>query len=166
MEHGCDVMAVAFRPDGKEICAAATNGNIHIWDVEMGTQVGLIEGRRDIVGETGLGPFSFTPLFPLFSPSFFCFPSYFPLFSVSSPYYLPCIPSKHVFCFPSRPLRLRRVLASLFAYSYSPFTSPSLSHHPPFTPPSIITILPLLLPTSPPTPPSSLPPPRPHPAPH
>lgn len=50
MEHGCDVLAVAFRPDGKEVCAAATNGNIHIWDVEMGTQVGLIEGRRDIVG--------------------------------------------------------------------------------------------------------------------
>ena len=35
MEHGCDVLAVAFRPDGKEICAAATNGNLHIWDVEV-----------------------------------------------------------------------------------------------------------------------------------
>lgn len=35
MEHGCDVLAVAFRPDGKEVCAAATNGNIHIWDVEV-----------------------------------------------------------------------------------------------------------------------------------
>ena len=35
MEHGCDVLAVSFRPDGKEVCAAATNGNIHIWDVEV-----------------------------------------------------------------------------------------------------------------------------------
>ena len=35
MEHGCDVLAVAFRPDGKEVCAAATNGNIHSWDVEV-----------------------------------------------------------------------------------------------------------------------------------
>ena len=35
MEPGCDVLAVAFRPDGKEVCAAATNGNIHIWDVEV-----------------------------------------------------------------------------------------------------------------------------------
>ena len=35
MEHGCDVLAVAFRPDGKEICAAATSGNLHIWDVEV-----------------------------------------------------------------------------------------------------------------------------------
>eukprot|EP00596_Hydrurales_sp_CCMP1899_P003442 CAMPEP_0119050586 /NCGR_PEP_ID=MMETSP1177-20130426/70734_1 /TAXON_ID=2985 /ORGANISM="Ochromonas sp, Strain CCMP1899" /LENGTH=830 /DNA_ID=CAMNT_0007029157 /DNA_START=526 /DNA_END=3015 /DNA_ORIENTATION=+ len=50
LEHGCDVLAVAFRPDGKEICAAATNGNLHIWDVEEGIQVGLIEGQRDIVG--------------------------------------------------------------------------------------------------------------------
>ena len=87
MEHGCDVMAVAFRPDGKEICAAATNGNIHIWDVEMGTQVGLIEGRRDIVGETGLGPFSFTPLFSLFSPFPLLFPSFLRLFSLFSPLY-------------------------------------------------------------------------------
>jgi WD40 repeat protein len=39
---GCDVLAVAFRPDGKEICAAATNGNLHIWDVEEGIQVGLM----------------------------------------------------------------------------------------------------------------------------
>ena len=42
MEHGCDVMAVAFRPDGKEICTSATNGNLYIWEVETGQQVGLI----------------------------------------------------------------------------------------------------------------------------
>lgn len=49
-EHGCDVLAVAFRPDGKEVCAATTNGNLTFWDVEAGTQVSSIEGRRDIAG--------------------------------------------------------------------------------------------------------------------
>ena len=50
MEHGCDVLACNFRPDGLEICCTATNGNIYIWDVETATQVGLLEGRRDITG--------------------------------------------------------------------------------------------------------------------
>lgn len=50
MEHGCDVMAVAFRPDGKEVCTACTNGIIYFWDVEEGVQLSSIEGRRDIDG--------------------------------------------------------------------------------------------------------------------
>jgi periodic tryptophan protein 2 len=49
-EHGCDVLAVAFRPDGKEIACAAINGNIYFWDVEQGQQISVIEGRRDIAG--------------------------------------------------------------------------------------------------------------------
>ena len=49
-EHGCDVLATAFRPDGKEICTAATNGNLYFWDVETGQQTGIIDGRRDISG--------------------------------------------------------------------------------------------------------------------
>jgi periodic tryptophan protein 2 len=49
-EHGCDVLAVAFRPDGKEICTAATNGNLTFWDVQSGSQVCIIEGRHDIAG--------------------------------------------------------------------------------------------------------------------
>jgi periodic tryptophan protein 2 len=47
-EHGCDVMAIAFRPDGKEICTATTNGLITFWDVDSGSQLGTIEGRKDI----------------------------------------------------------------------------------------------------------------------
>ena len=47
-EHGCDCMAVAFRPDGLEVCTTATNGNIYVWDVVNGSQSCLIEGRRDI----------------------------------------------------------------------------------------------------------------------
>jgi periodic tryptophan protein 2 len=49
-EHGCDVMAVAFRPDGKELCCATTNGNIYIWDVEEGAQLRVLEGRADLSG--------------------------------------------------------------------------------------------------------------------
>lgn len=49
-EHGCDVLAVAFRPDGKEVCCATTNGNITIWDVQEATQVTVIEGRDDLIG--------------------------------------------------------------------------------------------------------------------
>lgn len=47
-EHGCDVMAIAFRPDGKEVCTATTNGLITFWDVDSGSQLGTIEGRKDI----------------------------------------------------------------------------------------------------------------------
>ena len=39
MEHGCDVLAMCFRPDGKEVCTATTNGCLNIWDVETGSQV-------------------------------------------------------------------------------------------------------------------------------
>ena len=49
-EHGCDVLACAFRPDGKEVCCSATNGNLYFWDVEAGAQVCIIEGRHDISG--------------------------------------------------------------------------------------------------------------------
>jgi periodic tryptophan protein 2 len=27
-EHGCDVLGVAFRPDGQEVCTSATNGKL------------------------------------------------------------------------------------------------------------------------------------------
>lgn len=50
LEHGCDVMAVAFRPDGREVCTTCTNGVIYVWDVEEGVQLSSIEGRRDIDG--------------------------------------------------------------------------------------------------------------------
>ena len=28
-EHGCDVLGVCFRSDGKEVCSSATNGEFH-----------------------------------------------------------------------------------------------------------------------------------------
>eukprot|EP01035_Chromulina_nebulosa_P018512 gene18512-24229_t len=50
MEHGCDVLALAFRPDNKEMATCCVNGNIYIWDLETSEQIRCIEGRRDISG--------------------------------------------------------------------------------------------------------------------
>lgn len=49
-EHGCDVLAVACRPDGREVCCATTNGNLNVWDTDSGQRVRTIEARRDISG--------------------------------------------------------------------------------------------------------------------
>ncbi|KAJ7064813.1 quinon protein alcohol dehydrogenase-like superfamily [Mycena amicta] len=45
-----DVLAVAFRPDGKELAASSLDGQIAFFDVEQGKQTNLIEGRKDISG--------------------------------------------------------------------------------------------------------------------
>ena len=31
-----DVLAIAFRPDGRELCSAALDGNLYFWDVYNG----------------------------------------------------------------------------------------------------------------------------------
>ncbi|KAG2225208.1 hypothetical protein INT45_009537 [Circinella minor] len=49
-QHQNEVLAVAFRPDGREIAASTLDGQIAFWDVENGKQVGSIEGRKDISG--------------------------------------------------------------------------------------------------------------------
>jgi periodic tryptophan protein 2 len=49
-EHGCDILSVAFRPDGKEIACTATDGNIYFWNTDSGEQIKVIEGRRDLAG--------------------------------------------------------------------------------------------------------------------
>lgn len=36
LEHSCDVLALAFRPDGKELCTATLDGMLHFWDVTSG----------------------------------------------------------------------------------------------------------------------------------
>eukprot|EP00727_Mastigamoeba_balamuthi_P008301 m51a1_g4093 hypothetical protein (875) ;mRNA; r:68447-71634 len=50
LELGSDGLALAFRPDGKELCTTSINGNITFWDHENGVQLGTIEGRDDISG--------------------------------------------------------------------------------------------------------------------
>ncbi|KAJ3127408.1 hypothetical protein HK098_006397 [Nowakowskiella sp. JEL0407] len=45
-----EVLALAFRPDGKEVAVSSLNGNITFWDLSTGTEVSSIEGRKDISG--------------------------------------------------------------------------------------------------------------------
>jgi periodic tryptophan protein 2 len=50
LSHTADVLAVAFRPDGKELVSATLEGNLNFWNVSEGQLKGVIEGRRDIQG--------------------------------------------------------------------------------------------------------------------
>ena len=45
-----DVLSVAFRPDGKELAASSLDGQIMFFNVELGRQTNVIEGRKDISG--------------------------------------------------------------------------------------------------------------------
>ena len=42
------VVAVAYRPDGRELAVAALNGQVTFWDVQSASQSGSIEGRADL----------------------------------------------------------------------------------------------------------------------
>ncbi|GJE96823.1 WD40 and Utp12 domain-containing protein [Phanerochaete sordida] len=45
-----DALALAYRPDGKEIAVSTLDGQIMFFDVDQGKQTSVIEGRRDISG--------------------------------------------------------------------------------------------------------------------
>ncbi|BGP02615.1 putative WD repeat protein [Rhodotorula toruloides ATCC 204091] len=45
-----DALALAFRPDGKEVAVSTLDGQISFWDVKNGVQRTLIEGRKDVSG--------------------------------------------------------------------------------------------------------------------
>ncbi|KAJ1535352.1 hypothetical protein HK096_002733, partial [Nowakowskiella sp. JEL0078] len=45
-----EVLAIAFSPDGKEFAVSSLNGHISLWNVSSGTQIGNIDGRKDITG--------------------------------------------------------------------------------------------------------------------
>lgn len=47
---GSDVLDVAFRPDGKQLCSSERNGNLVFWNVQRSTRDATIEARRDAVG--------------------------------------------------------------------------------------------------------------------
>ncbi len=49
-KHKSDALAVAFRPDGRQVCAATLDGQLTFWNVKQGKQDGYIQGRRDITG--------------------------------------------------------------------------------------------------------------------
>ncbi|XP_073988870.1 periodic tryptophan protein 2 homolog [Rhodnius prolixus] len=44
-----DCLAVAYRPDGKEIAVASLDGQISFFDPKSGSQVGFIEGKNDLI---------------------------------------------------------------------------------------------------------------------
>ncbi|GIM02141.1 hypothetical protein Vretimale_6840 [Volvox reticuliferus] len=50
LDHRHEVLAVAMRPDGRQLAAAAADGSIYMWDPVEGQLQGTIEGRRDIRG--------------------------------------------------------------------------------------------------------------------
>ncbi|KAH9941703.1 WD40 repeat-like protein [Epithele typhae] len=50
LQLSADVLAVAFRPDGKELAVASLDGQVMFFDVNAGKQTNLIDGRRDISG--------------------------------------------------------------------------------------------------------------------
>ena len=45
-----DGLAIAFSPDGSEVCAASLDGQLTFWDVKNGKQLSVLECRRDISG--------------------------------------------------------------------------------------------------------------------
>ncbi|EEB05556.1 U3 snoRNP-associated protein Utp1 [Schizosaccharomyces japonicus yFS275] len=45
-----DVLSIAFRPDGKELCVATLDGQLSFWDVDNARQLSLIDGRKDLSG--------------------------------------------------------------------------------------------------------------------
>ena len=50
LHHAADVVCVAYRPDGKEICTGTIGGLLSIWDVEHARLKYEIDGRNDIAG--------------------------------------------------------------------------------------------------------------------
>ncbi|TFK22112.1 WD40 repeat-like protein [Coprinopsis marcescibilis] len=45
-----DVLAVTFRPDGKELAVSSLDGQITFFDIPDGKQTNVIEGRKDVSG--------------------------------------------------------------------------------------------------------------------
>jgi periodic tryptophan protein 2 len=45
---GTNVLCVAFRPDGRELCSAGLDGHLCFWNVDSGVQTRAIDGRRDL----------------------------------------------------------------------------------------------------------------------
>ncbi|KAI8085126.1 WD40 repeat-like protein [Halteromyces radiatus] len=50
LQHQSEVLAVAYRPDGKQVAASTLDGQISFWDVHDSKLVANIEGRKDISG--------------------------------------------------------------------------------------------------------------------
>mmetsp|Transcript_8074 Transcript_8074/g.17203 ORF Transcript_8074/g.17203 Transcript_8074/m.17203 type:complete len:927 (-) Transcript_8074:65-2845(-) len=49
-ENGADVVCVAFRPDGNQLCSGTIRGLLRFWNVEDGSLICEIDGQKDIKG--------------------------------------------------------------------------------------------------------------------
>ena len=49
-ENSADVVCLAFRPDGNEICTGTIRGLLRFWNVEDGNLICEIDGQKDIKG--------------------------------------------------------------------------------------------------------------------
>lgn len=49
-QMSADVLSVAFRPDWKELAASTLDGQITFFDVALGKQTNVIDGRKDVSG--------------------------------------------------------------------------------------------------------------------
>ena len=50
LQHSTDVVCVAFRPDGQQLCSGTIGGLLSFWNVEDGKLLFEIDGRKDIAG--------------------------------------------------------------------------------------------------------------------
>lgn len=56
LEHPTEVLAVAYRRDGKELACATLNGTIHIWEPNDARLIAVIDAQRDLAfDDRGLG---------------------------------------------------------------------------------------------------------------
>ena len=55
MAHSHDVLALSYRPDGKQIATSTLGGQIYFWKPLDGILEGTIAGRRDIEGDQMVG---------------------------------------------------------------------------------------------------------------
>eukprot|EP01132_Coremiostelium_polycephalum_P000933 gene933-1178_t len=53
IRHNSDVLACAYSPDGKKFVSSTLSGAIHIYETKNWNQIGLIEGKYDILAGRG-----------------------------------------------------------------------------------------------------------------
>ena len=49
-DHSSDVLAVAFRPDGKQVCSSTRDGQLYFWNAKAGRAEGIINVEWDAAG--------------------------------------------------------------------------------------------------------------------
>jgi periodic tryptophan protein 2 len=50
LQHSHDVLALAWRPDGRQLASSTLDGQIYLWDPHEGELQATLSGRRDLAG--------------------------------------------------------------------------------------------------------------------